>query len=702
MSAPGEEVAKLSDRVRVIRQGPQRVFVERKISPVQSIKRQKSGLMTLRDHPIDAFVAIEAVSTEDDHIFVIEEFVKGALLAHVLDGLAENFSAKAILSWLLELAVGLRVLHQLTDRDGNALELIHGSVGLDSVYLTSEGSIKLGHFEGLCGDVRGDIEQFVDVTRRMLDFGQKDLVSQGLMQSLHGLSFGDMEAVERALLPVVRSFDAETLHRRRIWLADALLADVSTSPGLANGAKVISASSEDAERHLVKDALLHPASSPMNALEPSIVSFGAYEIVASIGRGGMGEVYLARSEDKGRTYVALKVLTADREDRATALAMLMDEAALMARVDHSNVLKVLDFGEFDERFYLASEYLRGRPLSRLLVRAYESGKPLDYAVVTKVAQDSARGLHAAHEARGTTGEWLQIVHRDVSPQNLFITYDGVTKVIDFGVARARDRISRTQVGILKGKAAYMSPEQVRGQPLDARADVFSLGTCIWEMIAGRRLFKRNSEYETLMAVLEVEAEPPTSFRSKRDPDLDRIVLNMLEKDRDNRTESALLVAEAMAAYGQNLGLDDLGRLVKVLMQDLFRNDAEEELRLVNELEMRSVTQREVLDLRRISSVAALSDLGELSLVGEDHPKSGLDAFGDPLAMTPHDREREVTRDRVLNAVARYAPDGIAPATGRKQEPIHAAHWWNSTEMLWGLGVGVVIVVLCAIAWLWFS
>ena len=138
--------------------------------------------------------------------------------------------------------------------------------------------------------------------------------------------------------------------------------------------------------------------------------------------------------------------------------------------------------------------------------------------------DAAYGLYAAHTCRALDGKALGVVHRDISPQNIFVTYQGVAKVIDFGVAWAVQRMSKTAVGLVKGKAAYMSPEQAEGRDVDARSDVFSLGICLWEMAAGKRLFKRDNEFDTLLAVQAADVEPPTKVRGRPDPELDKIIL----------------------------------------------------------------------------------------------------------------------------------------------------------------------------------
>ncbi|MEM7677156.1 MAG: serine/threonine-protein kinase, partial [Myxococcota bacterium] len=355
---------------------------------------------------------------------------------------------------------------------------------------------------------------------------------------------------------------------------------------------------------------------PVGARPPVI---GDYRVVASIGRGGMGEIYLARKwrDQRPGPLVALKILAsaANDIDFQEALAMLMDEAAIMARIDHPHVLKVTDFGEAFDRYFLATEYLEGRPLVRLMVEAYAREGGLDYGVIATVGADAALGLHAAHTASTVDGAPLRVIHRDVSPQNIFVTYEGVTKVIDFGVARASERVSRTEVGLVKGKAAYMSPEQAEGLPLDGRSDVFGLGICLWEMTAGRRLFKRAEEYETLVAVQSAEIPPPTQIRGSPNPVLDRIILAALQRDREQRTPSAQVLASQLIELADHASGPDRRRRVRALLGRLFGDVANKEQTLIQRLESNAASPAEAAELEQLSGVSAQGNLRQLTLVG---------------------------------------------------------------------------------------
>lgn len=389
-----------------------------------------------------------------------------------------------------------------------------------------------------------------------------------------------------------------------------------------------------------RDALMAPAAAREEKRSTAVL-VGAYRVVAAIGKGGMGEIYLARSTESER-LVALKVLAADDSADDEALGMLMDEAAIMARIEHPHVLKVVDFGRSHGRYYLATEYLEGRPLVRVMIESYDRDGGMDHATVACIGAQAARGLFAAHTATTSGGAPLEVVHRDVSPQNIFVTYVGETKVIDFGVARATERFSRTQVGLVKGKAAYMSPEQAEGRPLDARSDVFSLGVCLWEMIAGKRLFKQPLDYDTLIAVQTAPIEPPSLVRGQPDPALDRIVLAALHRDLSQRTASARVLAEQLEGYARGRGIEDPRPQIRGVMTRMFFEEAEKERRLVAQLEARAATEEEVASLRELSGVSHRTSGREITLVAEPDGLGALDRYGEA--------RREVTGERVIQKV----------------------------------------------------
>jgi len=457
----------------------------------------------------------------------------------------------------------------------------------------------------------------------------------------------------------------------------------------------------DGER-AARDAVLGTAAAGVITLaDLELKEFGRYEVVASIGKGGMGEIYLARRRDKRNAkLVALKVLVADTENDDDLVAMFMDEAAIMAQIHHPNVLEVSDFGVEDGRYYLAMEYLAGRPLVRVMIDAYAKDHGFDLGVLSWITANAARGLDAAHAAVGKNGQALQVVHRDVSPQNVFVTYAGVSKVIDFGVARASERIAQTTAGQLKGKAAYMSPEQVQGQIVDRRSDVFSLGICLWEMSAGRRLFKRDNEWETMSAVVSGPIVAPSKVRGLGDPMLDQIVLKSLERSPDKRFQNAGEMAQRLEAFVKRRGGGDPTQQVVTLLDRLYGSEAKQERALIADFERRAAKADEIDALRQLSGISLRpSTMREITLAGTPEALADLDQFGvEPTDPGPDARIREpIHSDEISNRTT--GPEAVQRAVARLVEQRSGGQrksgtWGGLADVgarAWMAGIALVVV-----------
>jgi serine/threonine-protein kinase len=247
---------------------------------------------------------------------------------------------------------------------------------------------------------------------------------------------------------------------------------------------------EDGEAPLGK-RLPEPSGAPRRAAPERI---GRYELCFELASGGMASVYLARAEGSPgfEKLVALKRIHPHLADERGYVEMFLDEARIASRITHANVCSVFDFGESDGEYFIAMEYLVGEPLSRVqrrvVVNAEQRTSPLLPARMARIIADACEGLHAAHELRDASGESLNVVHRDVSADNLFITYDGAAQVVDFGIAHARQRLHQTEAGQVKGTFPYMAPEQMTAAVVDRRVDVWALGAVLWELLALRRLF----------------------------------------------------------------------------------------------------------------------------------------------------------------------------------------------------------------------
>ena len=281
--------------------------------------------------------------------------------------------------------------------------------------------------------------------------------------------------------------------------------------------------------------------------------FGRYRLLGHIADGGMASVHLAqlRADHQFTKWVAMKVVHPRHAGEERFEKMFLSEARLAAQIDHPHVAQVFDCGSVDGTCYLAMEYMSGQTLHALLHEAAERGTRLPLGVVARIVANTALGLHAAHEVRDTDGELAGIVHRDISPQNIFVLYSGSSKLMDFGIAYEQQRAGSqelTAVGELKGKFAYMSPEQLVKDPLDRRSDIFSLGVVLWEATTGMRLFKRRTEAETAMAVMTCEVPRPSELIDDFPPELEAIVLRALARERGDRFQTAQDFAAAIEGY----------------------------------------------------------------------------------------------------------------------------------------------------------
>jgi len=302
-----------------------------------------------------------------------------------------------------------------------------------------------------------------------------------------------------------------------------------------------------------------------------VESFGRYRLVAPLASGGMAELWRARADGPAgvQREVALK-LVRDAPGGGPGFArMLVEEARLAARLHHANVVQVIELVEEGGRFALVMELVRGRDLGRVMERCRELGVRPGLARAVQVGVEVAKALAYAHRL-SVDGQPVGLVHRDVSPHNILVSYEGEVKLADFGIARAASRLDLTDPGTVKGKLAYMAPEQARGEPLDGRADLFALGVVLWELCTGRRLFARETEAATLAALLEAgPVGPPSAWNEAVSPALDAIVLSALERDPARRIGSAEALRAALAAQWLELARDDAEHDLRDLMQRLW-------------------------------------------------------------------------------------------------------------------------------------
>ena len=249
--------------------------------------------------------------------------------------------------------------------------------------------------------------------------------------------------------------------------------------------------------------------------------------------------------------------------------MFLDEANVAARISHPNVATVFELGRQEDTYWIAMEYLHGEPLREVMRRTDEMGATMPPEIACRVIAEAADGLHAAHELQGKDGEKLNLIHRDVTPHNLFVTYEGVTKVVDFGIAKFQDRMASTQAGTLKGKLAYMSPEQVQGENIDRRTDIFALGVVLWELTTGQRLFRMESDLDTLAKVQECNIPPPSTVIRGYPLDLEKIVMQALAKNKNDRFPTAREFSRALQSLLTRRGLFIASDEVAAYMSSIF-------------------------------------------------------------------------------------------------------------------------------------
>jgi serine/threonine-protein kinase len=283
--------------------------------------------------------------------------------------------------------------------------------------------------------------------------------------------------------------------------------------------------------------------------------FGDYTLLCKLATGGMGELFVGRRAAAGgfEKLVVIKRLLPHLAEDAHFVAMLLDEARIAARLSHPNVCQVYDLGEAEGHYYITMEHLEGVPASLLLRRASRAGQRLELGLAAAILRQTAAGLHHAHELCDHEGNSLGLVHRDVSPSNLFVTADGVVKVLDFGVAKSQDALARTHTGALKGKYAYMSPEHVLGEPVDRRSDVWSLGIVLHELITAQRLFWRDSEYKMFQAIIDEPIPPLVERRPGVPARVAAVADRALTRDPRRRFASARDMGEALEAAMNGAG-----------------------------------------------------------------------------------------------------------------------------------------------------
>jgi serine/threonine-protein kinase len=280
-----------------------------------------------------------------------------------------------------------------------------------------------------------------------------------------------------------------------------------------------------------------------------------YDLLARLAQGGMAEIFLARAHALAgfERYVVLKRIRPEHGDDARWINMFLDEARLAAQLQHPNIAQVFDLGQIGGDYFYTMEYVHGADVLDVLTRCSEADTRVPLNVALAIIAGAAAGLAHAHARCGANGRPLGIVHRDISPSNLMVSHEGGVKIVDFGVAKARQNREHTQAGTIMGKVAYLSPEQCKTGAVDHRSDLFSLGTVLYEVLTHQRLFKRETDYETLAAVVRYTPTRPSFLVPGLARDVDHLVMRALAKDPAQRFQSATEMVEAIEAIAESQG-----------------------------------------------------------------------------------------------------------------------------------------------------
>jgi serine/threonine protein kinase len=296
---------------------------------------------------------------------------------------------------------------------------------------------------------------------------------------------------------------------------------------------------------------------------------GRYQVVRHLASGGMAELFIAKQEAMGgfEKPVVLKLLQPRYAENPRVVSMFLDEARLAAKLNHPSIVHLYDVAEDGGLKYIAMEYIHGETVADIVKRglAVNNYLPLEHAV--HIMRQSAAGLAYAHERREPDGHVLRIVHRDVSPTNILVSYEGQTKIVDFGIARAQDEL-REESGSRPGKASYMSPEQVLGAPADYRSDIFSLGIILYELTLCQRLYRGTPEV-MMRKIVDEKVTPPTAINRDYPPTLELIVMKALEKRPEDRYQSAEEMSHDLEDFLEDSGLRSGNRRMSIYMQELF-------------------------------------------------------------------------------------------------------------------------------------
>jgi serine/threonine protein kinase len=380
------------------------------------------------------------------------------------------------------------------------------------------------------------------------------------------------------------------------------------------------------------------------------IPFGKYYLLERVNVGGMAEVYKAKAtgvEGFERMVAVKRILPSIAEDEEFIL-MFVDEAKIAVQLTHANIAQIFDLGKVDESYFIALEYIHGKDLRAIFNRGRSRNERVPVAMACYAIMKLCEGLDYAHNKRDAFGQFLNLVHRDVSPQNILVSYDGEVKIIDFGIAKAAGKAGKTQAGILKGKFGYMSPEQVQGLEVDRRSDVFGVGIVLYELLTGERLFVAETDFATLEKVRKVDIVPPSHFNRQIPEELEQIVLKALARDRDQRHQTAMQLHDELQAFMYASGNFFARRDLSLYMHRVFAEEIQKE----------SARDKEYSDTGSNAQGRVLEDVTGLTAFDEIEPVSTVSALhASSPSMQPHHQPRHSGRERLSTPGGMMMPGG---------------------------------------------
>ena len=399
------------------------------------------------------------------------------------------------------------------------------------------------------------------------------------------------------------------------------------------------------------------------------IPFGKYYLLERINVGGMAEVFKAKAtgvEGFERMVAVKRILPSIAEDEEF-ITMFIDEAKIAVQLTHANIAQIFDLGRVDDSYFIALEYVHGKDMRAIFNRARARSEQLPIPMACYIIMKLCEGLDYAHNKRDAGGQFLNLVHRDVSPQNILVSYEGEVKIIDFGIAKAAGKAGRTQAGILKGKFGYMSPEQVQGLEIDRRSDVFGVGICLYELLTGERLFVAESDFATLEKVRNVDIMPPSTYNRRIPEELEQIVLKALARDRDQRHQTAMQLHDELQGFMYSSGNFFGRRDLSMYMHRAFAEELERESARDQEYAAMHVGGNE-----EVTGLTAFDEIDPVSTV------SALQRATAAAAAARNDRGRRRRRTRRRRrpgptpAHPAQAPAGAVPPRGAQVDAARVA------------------------------